>query len=68
MFSYCLSWTAKRDGRSRDELLQEWLVPSMLGRLIEPSEVADFVRYLATGPVDALTGHALSFDGGVAPW
>ena len=68
MFSYCLSWTAKRDGRHRDELLREWLAPSSLGRLIEPAEVAGFVRYLATGPVDALTGHALSFDGGVAPW
>jgi meso-butanediol dehydrogenase / (S,S)-butanediol dehydrogenase / diacetyl reductase len=68
MFGYCLSWTAERDGRSRDELLREWLAPSRLGRLIEPAEVAGFVRYLATGPVDALTSHALSFDGGVAPW
>lgn len=68
LFRYCLSWTAERDGRNRDELLREWLAPSRLGRLIEPSEVAALVRYLATGPVDAMTGHALSFDGGVAPW
>jgi len=68
MFEYCLTWTADRDGINRDDLLREWLSSSRLGRIIKPSEVAEFIRYLATGPVEALTGHALSFDGGVAPW
>lgn len=68
MFRQCLSWTAARDGREEKHVLQEWLAPSRLGRLIEPQEVASLVRFLATGPVDAMTGHAVSFDGGVAQW
>lgn len=68
LFRACLTWTADRDKRSADELLDEWLSPSRLGRFVRPEEVAELVRYLALGPADPLTGHAISVDGGVAPW
>jgi hypothetical protein len=32
------------------------------------AEGADMVRYLACGPTDTLTGHAISVDEGVSPW
>jgi hypothetical protein len=32
------------------------------------AEGADAVRYLACGPTDTLTGHAISVDGGASPW
>jgi meso-butanediol dehydrogenase/(S,S)-butanediol dehydrogenase/diacetyl reductase len=68
LFRDCLDWTAERDGRPAEELLAEWLAPSRLGRFVLPEEVAQVVRFLALGPSEALTGHAISVDGGVAPW
>lgn len=68
LFRYCLTWSAGREGRDPEALLLEWLRPSRLGRMIEPAEVGGLVRFLSTGPTEALTGHALSIDGGVAPW
>jgi meso-butanediol dehydrogenase/(S,S)-butanediol dehydrogenase/diacetyl reductase len=68
LFRACLAWTAKREHRNSDEVLNEWLKPSRLGRLIEPTEIAALVHYLASGPSDALTGHAISIDGGIAPY
>lgn len=68
LFRACLAWTAKRDRRDPDDLLQEWLQPSRVGRFVEPDEIAALVRYLAVGPTDALTGHAIFIDGGIASW
>lgn len=68
MFETCLQWTAEREERDVEELRHEWLAPSRLGRMIQPEEVAEIVHYLAVGPTDAMTGHALSVDGGVAPY
>ena len=68
MFNHCLSWTPYRDAKDRDEPLKEWFVPSKLRRIIKAVEVAALVLCPARGPVDALTGHALSCDGGAAPW
>jgi 2,3-dihydro-2,3-dihydroxybenzoate dehydrogenase len=68
LFRQCLDWTAQRDGRSAEEILPEWLGPSRIGRFVEPDEVAQVVRFLALGPSEALTGHAISVDGGIAPW
>ncbi|MHB8471175.1 MAG: SDR family NAD(P)-dependent oxidoreductase [Gaiellaceae bacterium] len=68
LFRACLNWTAKRDGRDPEALLQEWLRPSRVGRFIEPKEIADLIGYLTTGPTDALTGHTFPVDGGISPW
>ncbi len=68
LFRQCLNWTAERDGRDPDALLAEWLAPSRLGRFVQAAEIADLVRFLALGPTDAMTGHALSIDGGIAPF
>jgi NAD(P)-dependent dehydrogenase (short-subunit alcohol dehydrogenase family) len=68
LFRGCLDWTAERDGRDPEALLREWLAPSKLGRFVLPEEVAQMIRYLALGPSAALTGHAISVDGGVAPF
>ncbi len=68
LFRACLTWTADREQRDPDDLLREWLQPSRIGRFVEPEEIAALVRYLASGPSDALTGHAISIDGGIAQW
>jgi len=68
LFRACLTWTADREQRDPDDLLREWLPPSRIGRFVEPEEIAALVRYLASGPSDALTGHAISIDGGIAQW
>lgn len=43
------------------------LPTSLLGRLIQPEEVAAMVRYLASPDASATTGAAIRVDGGVAP-
>jgi meso-butanediol dehydrogenase / (S,S)-butanediol dehydrogenase / diacetyl reductase len=68
LFRQCLEWTAERDGVDAGALLAEWLAPSRIGRFVEPEEVAALVRYLTSGPAEAMTGHAISVDGGVASW
>ncbi len=68
MFLYCLEWTANRDGRDPEDVLAEWLQGSGTGRLIQPEEVAVLVRFLLTGPTQAMTGDAISIDGGRAQW
>jgi len=40
---------------------------SLLGRLIQPAEVANLVTYLASDLASATTGGALSVDGGLVP-
>jgi NAD(P)-dependent dehydrogenase (short-subunit alcohol dehydrogenase family) len=68
LFRHCLDWTAQRHGRDPEKLFQEWLTPSLIGRPIEPEEVAELVLYLATGPTEALSGHCIPIDGGTSPW
>jgi meso-butanediol dehydrogenase/(S,S)-butanediol dehydrogenase/diacetyl reductase len=68
LFRQCLDWTAERDGVDAEALLAGWLAPSRIGRFVEPEEIAGLVRYLTRGPAEAMTGHAISVDGGVAPW
>jgi len=68
LFRYCLEWTAARDGRDPEVVLAEWLGGSGADRLIQPEEVAALVRFLLTGPTEAMTGDAISIDGGRAQW
>jgi NAD(P)-dependent dehydrogenase (short-subunit alcohol dehydrogenase family) len=68
----CPGWvrTDMAEGRMQEigitEKSLETSVP--LGRIIEPSEVADFAYFLATSPASAMiTGQALTIDGGTLP-
>jgi NAD(P)-dependent dehydrogenase (short-subunit alcohol dehydrogenase family) len=68
LFRQCLNWSAEREGRDAEELLAQWLAPSRLGRFVTAEEISQIVRFLALGPTEAMTGHALSVDGGIAPF
>lgn len=68
LFHGCLAWTADHRGRDPEELRAEWLSASRIARFVRPEEIAALVGYLALGPTEALTGHSIAIDGGVAPY
>ena len=54
---------AKTRGIPAAEVIEKiMLEPAAVKRLIEPSEVADFVAYLCSPPAGAITGAALTMD------
>lgn len=54
---------ASANGMSRDEVVEKvMLAPAAVKRLIEPSEVAEFVAYLCSEPAGVITGAALTMD------
>ncbi len=54
---------AKANKMSEDEVIEKiMLAPAAVKRLLEPSEVADFVAYLCSEPAGTMTGAALTMD------
>jgi NAD(P)-dependent dehydrogenase (short-subunit alcohol dehydrogenase family) len=64
----CPGWTrtAMAEGRMRDLGLDEAALAQgvPIGRMLEPSEVADLAFYLASDAAGGITGQALVIDGG----
>ena len=48
-----------------EEILEAGRASIPTGRLVEPSEIADLVAYLADERAASITGEAISVDGGV---
>lgn len=57
--------TAETQGRSEQESYDELTAPIALGRLVEPTEVADAVVFLASSLSGFVTGQRLVVDGGM---
>ena len=56
---------ARTEGVPLDEVTERvMLAPSALKRLIEPAEVAGYVRFLCSEAAGAITGSAQLIDGG----
>lgn len=62
-----LRWAAERfgDGRPAGDVVDEWGQTHPIGRVAQPSEVADAVSYLAGPQASFITGTDLLVDGGV---
>ena len=55
---------SEKTGRSAQEARASLERFSPIGRLIEPTEVAELVAYLCSDAAEAITGQALAIDGG----
>lgn len=51
-------------GRSRPEVMKQWLDDIPMHRVMRPAEVADSVIFLLSDAASAITGHLLMVDGG----
>jgi 3-oxoacyl-[acyl-carrier protein] reductase len=59
--------TAKRSGKSREEVLADVGKGRPLGRLAEPREIAAVIAFLCSDRANFVTGAAWSVDGGTVP-
>jgi len=59
--------TARRSGKSRDEVLVDVGEGRPLGRLAEPEEIASVIVFLCSDRANYVTGAAWSVDGGTVP-
>ena len=59
--------TAKRSGKSRDDVLADVGKGRPLGRLAEPEEIAAVIVFLCSDRANYVTGAAWSVDGGTVP-
>jgi 3-oxoacyl-[acyl-carrier protein] reductase len=59
--------TAKRSGKSREEVLADVGKGRPLGRLAEPEEIAAVIVFLCSDHANYVTGAAWSVDGGTVP-
>jgi 3-oxoacyl-[acyl-carrier protein] reductase len=59
--------TAKRSGKSREDVLSDVGGSRPLGRLAEPEEIAAVIVFLCSDRANFVTGAAWSVDGGTVP-
>ena len=59
--------TARRSGKSREEVLADVGKGRPLGRLAEPDEIAAVIVFLCSDRANYVTGAAWSVDGGTVP-
>ena len=58
---------ARQQGMSMEEALPRAKATRPLGRIAEPSEIADAVVYLASNRASYITGAVVAMDGAVTP-
>jgi 3-hydroxybutyrate dehydrogenase len=60
-----IPFLAQRHNLPADEVLEKIVLPgSPLGRMLEPSEIAESILYLCSDAAAGMTGAALTLDGG----
>ncbi len=67
MLRECAEWIVERAGGDVDELLASML-PSQLGRHIQPGEVGRLVAFLLSERAQLIRGQSISSDGGDTPY
>jgi len=55
---------AAKRGIKKEEVVQEWIKSTPMGRLGEPEEIASAVAFFASPAASFITGQALAVDGG----
>jgi NAD(P)-dependent dehydrogenase (short-subunit alcohol dehydrogenase family) len=60
-----IAWEAKLRGLTPDQVLNEYIAATPVGRIEEPEDVADIVLFLASDLSRFLTGEAVNASGGV---
>lgn len=60
-----LAWEAKLRDMSVDQIRQEYIDMTPLGRLQQPKDVADLVGFLASNDSNFMTGQAINITGGI---
>jgi meso-butanediol dehydrogenase/(S,S)-butanediol dehydrogenase/diacetyl reductase len=61
-------WEAKLRGMTQKEVREDYVRRTPLGRLEEPTDVADVVIFLASDAARFMTGQAINVTGGVCMW
>ena len=59
-----VGWEAKLRGLSRDQVIEEYIAATPMGRLEEPEDVASVVLFLASDDAGFMTGQAINVAGG----
>ena len=57
-------WEAELRGLSREQVLEEYIAATPLGRLEEPEDIAGIVLFLASDDAAFMTGQAINIAGG----
>ena len=58
---------AKQLGVSEDEADKRYAAQFPIGRIVEPSDIAPMVLFLASKQASAITGQSIAVDGGSTP-
>jgi NAD(P)-dependent dehydrogenase (short-subunit alcohol dehydrogenase family) len=60
-----ISWEARLRGLTEEQIRQEYVAMTPLGRLEKPEDVARLVSFLASEDSDFMTGQAINITGGI---
>jgi NAD(P)-dependent dehydrogenase (short-subunit alcohol dehydrogenase family) len=60
-----IAWEAKLRGLTEEQVRQEYVAMTPLGRLEQPEDVAKLVSFLASEDSDFMTGQAINITGGI---
>jgi meso-butanediol dehydrogenase/(S,S)-butanediol dehydrogenase/diacetyl reductase len=60
-----ISWESKLRGLTEDQVRQQYIAMTPLGRLEQPEDVANLFSFLASDDSDFMTGQAINITGGI---